>query len=91
MKQKEGNNSFYNPAVFDPDNFSNDPDLFSFLAFGQGPRNCIGKRYAMIVMKLGLAHILRSYRFVKTDNTQDILKLFKFLPGANVKCALEQR
>ena len=91
MKQKEGNNSFYNPTVFDPDNFSKDPDLFSFLAFGQGPRNCIGKRYAMIAMKLGLAHIMRRFRFVKTDNTSDRLRLFKFLAGASVKCALEPR
>ena len=91
MKESEGNASFYNPDNFDPDNFAEykDPDQFSFLAFGQGPRNCIGKRYAMIVMKLGLVHILRSYRLVKTDNTEEKLKLFKFLPGASVKCAFQ--
>ena len=77
--------------AFDPDNFSKDPDFFSFLAFGQGPRNCIGKRYAMIAMKLGLAHIMRRFRFVKTDNTSDRLMLFKFLAGASVKCALKPR
>ena len=93
MKEIEGNTSFYNPGVFDPDNFAEDksPDLFSFLAFGQGPRNCIGKRYAMIVVKLGLVNILRSYRLVKTVNTEDKLKLFKFLPGASVKCAFQPR
>ena len=45
----------------------------------------------MVAMKLGLAHIMRRYRFVPTANTTDDLKLFKFLAGASVKCALEPR
>ena len=58
MKQKEGNNSFYNPAVFDPENFSKDPDLFSFLAFGQGPRNCIGRLIGSIAICRNAARII---------------------------------
>jgi len=80
------NKSFYNPGEFDPENFdpSNNPDSFAFLGFGQGPRNCIGKRYAMLAMKLAMVHVLRHYKLTKTNNTTEELCLFKFLPGADV-------
>ena len=85
-RMKINNTSFYNPDEFDPDNFDpdNKPDNFSFLGFGQGPRNCVGKRYAMITMKLALAPLLKSYKLVKTNNSPDELKLYKFLAGADV-------
>ena len=84
---KENNTSFSNPDEFDPSNFdhSNKPDHFSFLGFGQGPRNCVGKRYAMITMKLALVPLLKNYRLVKTENSPEELKLFKFLAGADVR------
>ena len=86
MKNKLENSSFYNAGEFDPENFnpSNNPDNFALLAFGQGPRNCIGKRYAMLTMKLALVHILRNHRLVKTNKTKDEIQMFKFLAGANV-------
>jgi cytochrome P450 len=43
---------FSNPEIFDPDNFSPEKKAqrspYSFLAFGQGPRNCIGMRFALL-------------------------------------------
>jgi cytochrome P450 len=33
----------------------------SFLAFSQGPRNCIGMRFALLEIKIALIKILRSY------------------------------
>ena len=86
-RMKENNSSFSNPDEFDPNNFdhSNNPDHFSFLGFGQGPRNCVGKRYAMITMKLALVPLLKNYRLVKTENSPEELKLFKFLAGADVR------
>ena len=85
-KMKIENDSFYNPVEFDPENFNpfNNPDNFSALAFGQGPRNCVGKRYAMLTMKLALAHILRSSRVTRTTNTREDLQLWKFVAGAEV-------
>ena len=80
------NDSFYNPLEFDPENFnpSNNPDNFSALAFGQGPRNCVGKRYAMLTMKLALAHILRNSRVTRTTNTKEDLQMFRFIAVAEV-------
>ena len=86
MKNSTQNSSFYNAGEFDPENFnpSNNPDNFALLAFGQGPRNCIGKRYAMLTMKLALVHILRNHRLIKTKKTMDDIQMFKFLSGADV-------
>jgi len=85
-RMRNENDKFYNSAEFDPDNFdaSNNPDNFSFLGFGQGPRNCIGKRYAMISIKIALVSILRSFRLVKSNNTNENLVQYKFLVGADV-------
>ena len=85
-RMKKNKTSFYNPEEFDPDNFDpkNNPDSFSFLGFGQGPRNCIGKRYAMLTMKLALVPFLKNYKLVKTKDFPQDLKMFKFVAGAEV-------
>ena len=45
-----------NPEKFDPDNFSPenkaDRSPYTFLAFGQGPRNCVGMRFALLQVKI---------------------------------------
>uniref|UniRef100_A0A171B6T0 Cytochrome P450 n=1 Tax=Triatoma infestans TaxID=30076 RepID=A0A171B6T0_TRIIF len=53
-----------NPEVYNPERFP--PNVskqnFTYLPFGDGPRFCIGFRYAMIVMKLGITKILSNYK-----------------------------
>jgi len=85
-RMKTMKTSFYNACEFDPENFdaSNNPNQFSFLGFGQGPRNCIGKRYAIISIKVALVGLLKKFHVVKTDNTKEDLKLFKFAAGCHV-------
>merc|ERR1719188_657816 len=85
-KNNPENSSFYNAGEFDPENFnpSNNPDSFAFFGFGQGPRNCVGRRYAMLAMKLALVHVLRNHKIIKSENTKEDLKLYKFIPGAEV-------
>ncbi|XP_014237778.1 cytochrome P450 6a2-like [Trichogramma pretiosum] len=67
------------PAIYpDPDTF--DPERFSeenkklrhssfFLPFGDGPRNCIGMRFANFQSKVGLVKILKNYRVEVCDKT----------------------
>ena len=38
----------------------------------------------MLTMKLALVHLLTKYKLEKTENTQEKLKMFKFLSGADV-------
>ena len=56
-----------NPGQYNPDNFSKEAraqrDPYTFLSFGQGPRNCIGMRFALLEIKViflftKLSHIL---------------------------------
>ena len=62
---------FFNPSELDPDNFdpSNNPNKFGFSGFGQGPRNCIGMRYAYIALKMALVKTLTKYKVVKCEKT----------------------
>ncbi|KAI4462569.1 cytochrome p450 family 4 [Holotrichia oblita] len=55
-----------NPDVFNPDNFlpekTTNRHYYSFIPFSAGPRSCVGRKYAMLKLKILLSTILRSYR-----------------------------
>ncbi len=56
------------PHNYNPDeNFSAEAKAarspYSFLAFGQGPRNCIGMRFAQLMAKMCLARLVTNFEF----------------------------
>jgi cytochrome P450 len=55
-----------NPGKFDPDRFSptnkRDRLPYTYMAFGGGPRNCIGLAFARIEIKVILACIFSQFR-----------------------------
>lgn len=55
------------PNTFNPDRFAagNKYDEYTFLAFGGGPRNCIGRAFAEVETKVVLARLLQQFRFEK--------------------------
>lgn len=63
MKDKE---YFPFPEEFNPENFSPENKAgrspYVFLAFGQGPRNCIGMRFALFQMKMAIIQLLANFR-----------------------------
>ncbi|CAG9833427.1 unnamed protein product [Diabrotica balteata] len=69
---------YSHPNVFDPDRFSpeNKSSIspMAFLAFGEGPRLCIGLRFGKLQAKVGLSSILRKYRVTLNEKTQLPLK-----------------
>ncbi|XP_076224306.1 cytochrome P450 6A1-like [Nomia melanderi] len=62
-----------NPEVFDINRFTQDEvskrHPMHFLPFGDGPRNCIGARFAIYQTKVGLIRILRKYKVDVCNNT----------------------
>ncbi|XP_027206344.2 cytochrome P450 3A2-like [Dermatophagoides pteronyssinus] len=66
-----------NPEVFDPERFldKKNYDPIAFQAFGNGPRNCIGMRFALYEIKLALAKLLFRYRLVPGPSTENELTI----------------
>ena len=65
------------PFKFDPERFHPDEvskrHPFSYLPFGEGPRQCIGKRYAMMVIKILLVKVLDAgFQFEKSLETKPL-------------------
>lgn len=59
----------FKPERFEPAAVQSRPSC-SFLAFGEGPRNCIGLRFGMMQARIGLVTLLRHFEFELGEKTQ---------------------
>ncbi|KAG7188950.1 hypothetical protein KM043_008549 [Ampulex compressa] len=61
------------PETFNPERFNEENTAtrhpMHFLPFGNGPRNCIGARFANYQVKIGLVQILRNYKIEPCKET----------------------
>ena len=44
------------------------------MSFGNGPRNCIGMKFAFLELKIGLVKLLLNYEIAASENTPDKLE-----------------
>jgi len=67
--------TYPNPDKFDPDNFlperTANRHYYSFIPFSAGPRSCVGRKYAMLKLKILLSTILRNFRVISDVREED--------------------
>jgi cytochrome P450 family 4 len=66
---------YHNPDKFDPDNFLPEKaasrHYYSFIPFSAGPRSCVGRKYAMLKLKVLLSTIVRNFKVNSTVPEKD--------------------
>ncbi len=66
---------YENPEKFDPDNWlperASTRSYYSFIPFSAGPRSCVGRKYAMLKLKVLLSTIVRNFYVTSTVPEKD--------------------
>lgn len=75
-------NYFPDPDKFDPERFSpeNKGNIQSgtYFPFGSGPRICLGERFSMMAIRVGIIHFLKDHYVRPNEKTHKKMKFNKF-------------
>lgn len=68
---------FPNSKKFDPERFNDENkdniNQYVYMPFSIGPRSCIGKRFALMSIKIALIYILKNFKLEKNSETIETL------------------
>lgn len=83
---------FSNPEKFDPERFNDENkanfNTASYIPFGQGPRNCIASRFALMEMKVQLYFLLKDFSLEVNSKTDIPMKIKPTMVGVYPKNGL---
>ncbi|XP_053332469.1 cytochrome P450 3A30-like [Clarias gariepinus] len=69
------------PDTFNPERFTKEnqesTEPYTYMPFGLGPRNCIGMRFARVIIKLAVVEILQRFDVSLSEETKVPLELIK--------------
>lgn len=67
------------PETYFPERFApakvKERDPLSFLAFGEGPRNCVAYRFGLMQAKIGLIMLLKNFTFSTCESSLKSINL----------------
>ncbi|XP_046422449.1 uncharacterized protein LOC124180747 [Neodiprion fabricii] len=70
---------YSDPVKYDPERFSEENKkkrpAFTYLPFGEGPRNCIGLRFGLMQAKIGLIKILSKFEVSPCNKTLNPMRV----------------
>lgn len=81
------------PHDFRPERFeaaaAAERDRYAFLAFGGGPRTCIGLHFARTELAVAVATLLTAFRIRSTSQEPDVTAAVTISPRDSMRCAFE--
>lgn len=79
-----------NAETFNPDNFLPENEekrsKYAYLPFSFGPRQCVGQRYAMLNMRILIAHILMNYKLSTSLKLEDLTYILSLTTNIEQGC-----
>ncbi|CAF1070773.1 unnamed protein product, partial [Didymodactylos carnosus] len=70
----------HNPQHFFPERHSEKQrHPLAYMAFGNGPRNCVGMKFALVEMKCILVRLLKEYTIIKCDKLETNLNISEYI------------
>ena len=79
------------PERFYPERFEKEPKPFTYLPFGAGMRQCIGKHFAMLETQITLATILQRYKLRPITTDYEPEALLTIRPKKPIVMTVEER